>query len=409
MLSSSVIGSQKLEVFDECDVKNKQELRNLLDVEERVLFSGHIPKINKHSASQDRMLIITNKNLYNVQPDANILTKLTFFLAPQASVKRKIPIDKIWGITISSSHLSDQFVIHTEGDYDYRYDGKDKREKIFKSICNAYFKEAKKDFPLYVKDDQDLSAFQTTDDDLKAGVDKKPKEGKINVNRDLLAKGLVFIIENRQSLNVQTSMRESSLQRANTSQFGNQSQQQSMMGDMRQRHNSAVPQQGGGPMTFSQQSQMNIQQQQQQQNYSQFQHQQGSQFQPQGSQFQQQGSQFQQQGSQFQSNNSMQINMNAGSQQSQMNQIPLLQNSGQQQSQKLQQNGQQQQQNSNPNNLPVYDFAGIRDLIKADLAPYNHNVNVNFALNFEKASNPQPQNNNVGFVNSNYNPQGFRY
>jgi len=404
MLSSSVIGSQKIETFDECDVKNKQELRNLLDVEERVLFSGLIPKINKHSASQDRMLIVTNKNLYNVQPDANILTKLTFFLAPQASVKRKIPIEKVWGITISSSHLSDQFVIHTENDYDYRYEGKDKREKIFKSICNAYFKEAKKDFPLYVKDDLDLSTYQTTDDDFKAGVDKKPKDGKINVNRDLLAKGLVFIIENRQSLASQTVMRESSLQRSNTGQFGNQSQQQSVMGDMRQRHNSAVPQQGG-PMTFSQnsqQSQMNFQQQQQQQqNY--------SQFQQQGSQFQQQGSQFQQQGSQFQSNNSMQINMNAGSYQSQ---VPV-QNGGQQQSQKLGLNGQQQQnqQNFNPNNLPVYDYAGLRDLIKADLAPYNHNVNVNFALNFEKPqSNPQQSNPNVGYVNGNGNyNSGFRY
>jgi len=377
MLTSSITQSQKFETFDELDVKNKQELRNLLDVEERVLFSGLIPKINKHSASQDRMLIVTNKNLYNVQPDANILTKLTFFLAPQASVKRKIPIDKIWGITISSSHLSDQFVIHTEGDYDYRYDGKDKREKIIRSICHAYYKEAKKDFPLYVRDDQDLSAFQTTDDDFKAGVDKKPKEGKIGINRDILDKGLIWIVENRNSLISQTIMKESGrgdFQRSNTtSTFGQQSQP--IPHDMRSRHNSAAPMQPGqmdysrgqlpNPNAVSQQipnpngmsqqmpgpngmSQMGFPQQQ---TYSQF---------------------GQPQGSQFQGNNSMQqINMNLGGQQSQAKLIQENKNLNQQ----------------NVNNSPVYDPVGIRELIKADLAPYNHNVNLNFAGGNNNMSN----------------------
>lgn len=93
--------TQRMEVFDELDIKNKPELRNLLEVDEKILFSGNLPKINKHANSQERILIVTSKNIYNIAPDNNILSKLSFFLAPQTSVKRKIPIDKVWGITIS--------------------------------------------------------------------------------------------------------------------------------------------------------------------------------------------------------------------------------------------------------------------------------------------------------------------
>jgi hypothetical protein len=198
MFSSSP--NQNEEVYDELNFHTYPEMKDLLDHGEHVFFSGDLSKINKYHTHQDRILVITNKHIYNIQPHENLLSKLTFLIAPHSTVKRKIPVSQLWGMTISSREFCDQFVIHVENDYDYRYEGETRPEIILRSLCNAFFNHENKPFPLYIMDDEDLEKYQTTDDDYKVGINKKPNGGQIYITREILNRGLAWIIANRREL-----------------------------------------------------------------------------------------------------------------------------------------------------------------------------------------------------------------
>ena len=72
---------------------------------EKLLFSDNIIKINRYNMSQERTFLITASAVYNLK---------------KKSLKRKIELKNIRGVTISS--LTDEFVIHgLEIEYDYHY------------------------------------------------------------------------------------------------------------------------------------------------------------------------------------------------------------------------------------------------------------------------------------------------
>ena len=56
---------------------------------------------------QDRILLLTNLNLYNIKKD---------------SVQRKINIGSIKAITKSTKAGNPEFVVHIKNEYDYRYE-----------------------------------------------------------------------------------------------------------------------------------------------------------------------------------------------------------------------------------------------------------------------------------------------
>lgn len=81
-------------------------------------FSTLVTKINDQNKKQERVILITNKNLYNIKlvsPLNNILVKIF----NSAIIRRKININKIIGVTIS--RVGFEFVIHVENEYDYRF------------------------------------------------------------------------------------------------------------------------------------------------------------------------------------------------------------------------------------------------------------------------------------------------
>lgn len=51
-------------------------------------------------------------------------------------IKRRIPVSKIVGITVSKT--SYEFVVHIPEEYDYRYSSIEKRDKILEHIAQAY-------------------------------------------------------------------------------------------------------------------------------------------------------------------------------------------------------------------------------------------------------------------------------
>eukprot|EP00483_Globobulimina_turgida_P004537 UN04546 len=74
---------------------------------ERAIFSVAVLKINKQEKSQKRILLLTNKALYNIKPSKTY------------TCQRRIPYDLIQSISVST--ISDEFVIHIPARYDYRY------------------------------------------------------------------------------------------------------------------------------------------------------------------------------------------------------------------------------------------------------------------------------------------------
>lgn len=91
---------------------------------EKVLLSSHVFKYNHRGKKQQRILIITSKHIFNVKPPS-LINKI------MKSVKRKISLVKVTGVTVS--RMGFEFVIHVPEEYDYRYSS---AEKYFKDIKN---------------------------------------------------------------------------------------------------------------------------------------------------------------------------------------------------------------------------------------------------------------------------------
>ena len=79
---------------------------------ERILYSAKVLKINKKGREQRRILLITDKALYNLK-----INKI-------CSCQRRISFDIIE--SISTSLISNEFTIHCPQEYDYRYKSNDK-------------------------------------------------------------------------------------------------------------------------------------------------------------------------------------------------------------------------------------------------------------------------------------------
>jgi len=202
-MQSQGLGQGQIEFFHELDSKYKAQVRSLIPSHEQVFYSGTIEKINKNSVYQKRILIITNKTLYNIRPEGEgLLATLIPPLAGGASIQRKIDISKIFAVTLSlrPHNNKNQFIIHVAGEYDYRYSGGANTEKIIKSILNMYCTIHKAPFIMYFIEETDLERYHTTDDDLKVEKNKRPWDGKVLVTPDMMMNGLSWVIANRFSL-----------------------------------------------------------------------------------------------------------------------------------------------------------------------------------------------------------------
>jgi serum/glucocorticoid-regulated kinase 2 len=73
------------------------------------------------------------------------------------SVKRKIPIKKVFGITIGV--IGTEFVVHVPEEYDYRYSSPERRDQAVLSILYALKGST---LPIFFKDEIALTAFTTT-------------------------------------------------------------------------------------------------------------------------------------------------------------------------------------------------------------------------------------------------------
>jgi len=119
---------------------------------ETVTFSDFVLKINRREKEQTRVMLITNRAIYNLLPNN------------YGKCKRRIDIDKL--VAITASKTSDEFVIHIPDEYDYRFKS-GKKDKIC-DILVILYKEVMKDkdpkikLPVTYIDNADLKDMAIT-------------------------------------------------------------------------------------------------------------------------------------------------------------------------------------------------------------------------------------------------------
>ena len=77
---------------------------------EQIFMSCQILKFNDYKKKQERNLLITTKAVYNLKG---------------IDIKRKISLEKIKAVSVSS--MGTEFVLHIPSEYDYRYASSDLR------------------------------------------------------------------------------------------------------------------------------------------------------------------------------------------------------------------------------------------------------------------------------------------
>ena len=92
---------------------------------ETVVFSDFVIKINRKEKEQTRVILLTNKAVYNLLPSA------------YGKCKRRISLESIASVTASS--ISDEFVLHVPEEYDYRFKSA-KKDRVCELIVRLFKK-----------------------------------------------------------------------------------------------------------------------------------------------------------------------------------------------------------------------------------------------------------------------------
>uniref|UniRef100_A0A6A7G348 non-specific serine/threonine protein kinase n=1 Tax=Hirondellea gigas TaxID=1518452 RepID=A0A6A7G348_9CRUS len=114
---------------------------------EVVYFSDLLLKINRKDKEQSRVIMVTDKAIYNLMPN------------DYGKCKRRIKLEHVASVTVSQ--ISDEFVVHVPEEYDYRYKS-DKKVKIANLISQLYKQKTNKRLKTTYKSDDILKGIATT-------------------------------------------------------------------------------------------------------------------------------------------------------------------------------------------------------------------------------------------------------
>jgi len=139
---------------------------------EVIVYSNQLIKINRKGKEQLRTLLITNKAVYNCLPK-NV-----------SRCKRRIPIEDIASITLST--VSNEFVLHIPRDYDYRFksDDKDVIGKVLKHCFGNMLN--KQQLPLQQVDKGDLCNRVVTKEHAKVMTQKEREDRLIQFRKHMV-------------------------------------------------------------------------------------------------------------------------------------------------------------------------------------------------------------------------------
>ena len=155
------------------------------------MFSSSIDKYNYKGKRQKRRLLITNFALYNLST-GNILKYILFIFNQNILIKRRIQIEKIKSISISST--SAEFVIHVPDEYDYRFSHPTLRDQIIFNIVKSHQKRLlgpnnknnKSKYTFYFHEDINLTKYFTCEDHVDRKISLIPNKGQVLMSLDEL-------------------------------------------------------------------------------------------------------------------------------------------------------------------------------------------------------------------------------
>lgn len=81
---------------------------------ESVFVSCKVKKYNKFDWKQDRVFAVTEKHIYNIKGKS----KQSLLIVKE--LRRKVPLSKVSGMTLSKDAKSNEMVIHVSGECDFR-------------------------------------------------------------------------------------------------------------------------------------------------------------------------------------------------------------------------------------------------------------------------------------------------
>ena len=128
-----------------------------LPYQETIMLSAKLVKINHVNKKQERILLLTDKNLYNLLPNDT-------FLGLFSRIKRKIPYENVVSMTVS--RFGSEFIVHVEKEHDYRFLSPNLKLKIVETLVECYYNFHKKKMALYYCDDLSLEQYTTTIDNV---------------------------------------------------------------------------------------------------------------------------------------------------------------------------------------------------------------------------------------------------
>ena len=112
-----------------------------------------------------------------------MITTLHIYNLSKLTVKRKIHIKRVYGITIGT--IGTEFVIHVPEEYDYRYSSSERRDQAIICLLKAFALYNKGgSLPIFYRDEIALTQYTTTKIDKKKGVNRLPNQGAEMTNED---------------------------------------------------------------------------------------------------------------------------------------------------------------------------------------------------------------------------------
>ncbi len=151
--------------YDFLNLSKNYLIKSNITREEEIQFSDKIYKINRYNWKQERIIIITDKAIYNLKKD---------------TLKRRIDLKALIGITISKN--SEEFVLHCSHiDYDYHYTSP-RIKTIIEIISKNYEALFDEELKLYELTDKYLNEYVT----LKSEKEKQSKYTRMPKNQKRL-------------------------------------------------------------------------------------------------------------------------------------------------------------------------------------------------------------------------------
>lgn len=112
--------------MDHCNMARVKDVTKKLEPGEKIIGSWKVSKVNNQNKVQDRVLLLTNRHVINIQSgSSNFFEKII-----GKKIKRKIQLDKMHRVVLSK--ISDMFVLKVQEEHDYLFISHQKTEIVLR-------------------------------------------------------------------------------------------------------------------------------------------------------------------------------------------------------------------------------------------------------------------------------------